>query len=96
MTGVVTAQLFRLQHAPKPDPHFGYFRLGIPIAAAFNAGAIVVVLLGAIRFWRQQHALVRGFVIAGGWEIYTIMAGSVLLVGALFATTVGVNVTKEL
>lgn len=25
---------------------------------------------GAFRFWRQQNALMRGRILAGGWEIY--------------------------
>lgn len=83
MTGVMVAQLFRLQHAPKPDPHFGYHALGKPLAAVFILSAIAVTFLGAFRFWRQQNAIVRGKVHAGGWEILAIMVGS-LAVSFLF------------
>ncbi|KAK7725988.1 hypothetical protein SLS57_003577 [Botryosphaeria dothidea] len=78
MTGVIIAQLMRFQHAPNPDPRFGYYVLGKPLAVVFIVAAIIVVALGAIRFWRQQNAMVRGKVHAGGWEILAIMAGSLL------------------
>jgi len=83
MTGVITAQLFRLQRHPSPDPTFGYFVLGIPLASLFIAASVATVLLGAWRFWRQQSAMVRGKVLAGGWEINVIMGGS-LIVGLTF------------
>lgn len=79
MVGVITAQLFRLQHGVNPSSAFGYFALGIPLASAFNGAALVVVLLGAWRFWRQQNALVRGKVYAGGWEVLCIMGLSILV-----------------
>ncbi|KAL0257498.1 hypothetical protein SLS55_008312 [Diplodia seriata] len=78
MTGVMIAQLMRLQHAPNPDPHYGYHALGKPLAAVFIIAAIAMVILGAFRFWRQQNAIVRGKVFAGGWEILTIMIGSTI------------------
>lgn len=34
---------------------------------------MVVVTLGGWRFWRQQNALVRGKIHAGGFEIYLTM-----------------------
>src|ERR1700710_2363122 len=79
MTGVTIAQLFRLQHSYNPEKDFGFFVTGIPLAACFIIAAIIVLTLGAIRFWRQQSAIVRGKVIAGGWEINVIMAGSILV-----------------
>ena len=69
MAGVVIAQLFRLQHAAAPDPRIGYAALGVPLAASFIALGMLVLLLGACRFWRLQAALVRGKTWAGGWEI---------------------------
>ncbi|TKA77034.1 hypothetical protein B0A49_02317 [Cryomyces minteri] len=57
MIGVTVAQLFRIQHAPSPSPVFGYFVLGKPLAAVFEAAAILMTLLGAYRSWRQQNAM---------------------------------------
>jgi hypothetical protein len=73
MIGITTAQLFRLQHSPTPNPVFGFYVIGIPLAAIFEGAALVVLLVGAFRFWRQQNAIVRGKVFAGGWEIVFIM-----------------------
>lgn len=81
MLGIVTAQLFSLQRSsdPKNDPVFGYHALGKPLAGLFQSAAIVVILIGGHRFWRQQMNMARGKVWAGGWEIWTIM-GFMLLV----------------
>jgi uncharacterized membrane protein YidH (DUF202 family) len=71
--GVLVAQLYRLQHAPNPSPTFGYFILSKPIAAIFQCSAILLSLLGTVRFYRQQHAMSVGKVHAGGWEILIIV-----------------------
>ncbi|KAH0009778.1 hypothetical protein KCU78_g10579, partial [Aureobasidium melanogenum] len=86
MLGIVTAQLFSLQRSPDPknDPVFGYHALGKPLAGLFQSAAIVVILIGGHRFWRQQMNMARGKVWAGGWEIWTIM-GFMLLVTFLLA-----------
>jgi hypothetical protein len=57
---VTIAQLLRLS-AGKAE--------GTWLATAFVGGAVVVSIAGAIRFWRQQMAMVRGSVFAGGWEM---------------------------
>lgn len=74
MLGIVVAQLYRLQHSAIPNPVFGYFVLSKPIAAILQCSALGMVLLGGIRFWRQQSAMARGKVRAGGFEIWLIMA----------------------
>ncbi|KEQ80071.1 hypothetical protein M438DRAFT_237854, partial [Aureobasidium pullulans EXF-150] len=79
MLGIVTAQLFSLQHSQHPDPVFGYHALGRPLAALFQSAAIVVILIGGHRFWRQQMNMARGRVWAGGWEIWSIMAFMLLV-----------------
>ena len=72
MVSVIIAQLFRLQHAQNPNNVFGFFVLGIPLACVCIGAAIFVLLLGAYRFWRQQNAILRGKVHAGGWEVNAI------------------------
>lgn len=83
MLGIVTAQLFSLQRSvgPEHDPIFGYHTLGKPLAGLFQSAAIVVILIGGHRFWRQQMNMARGKVWAGGWEIWSIM-GLMLLVSS--------------
>jgi uncharacterized membrane protein YidH (DUF202 family) len=90
MTGVVIAQLFRLQHSFTPSQNFGFFVVGIPLGSCFIIAAMIVIFLGAFRFWRQQKAMVRGKIWAGGWEINVIMVGSVLVSLALLVVLVGV------
>jgi uncharacterized membrane protein YidH (DUF202 family) len=77
--GVIVAQLYRLQHAPHPDPKFGYYVLSKPIACIFHVSAACVALLGSLRFFRQQNAMAAGKVRAGGWEVM-IIGSYVLLV----------------
>jgi uncharacterized membrane protein YidH (DUF202 family) len=79
MVGVIVAQLFRLQSSELPGGEIGYFVLGVPLAACFIGGSVVVILLGAVRFWRQQTAMVKGKVWAGGWEVLGIMCTGILV-----------------
>ncbi len=83
MAGVIIAQLFRLQHTANPNLNLGFFVLGIPLAAVFIGFGMVVLLIGAFRFWRQQNAIIRGKVYAGGWEITAIMVFSIIVSGML-------------
>ncbi|KAL8681643.1 MAG: hypothetical protein Q9186_002240 [Xanthomendoza sp. 1 TL-2023] len=86
--GVFIAQLFRLQHTENPNPVFGFFVLGIPLSCICTGAAILINLLGAYRFWRQQNAMLRGKIQCGGWEVYATL-GTVLVV---CVTTVLVHV----
>ena len=72
MVSVIIAQLFRLEHVQNPDKVFGFFVLGIPLACICIGAAIVVLVLGAYRCWRQQNAILRGKVHAGGWDVNAI------------------------
>ena len=72
MVAVLIAQLFRLQHTENPNKTLGYFVIGVPLACVFIVAALIVLLLGTYRFWRQQNAILRGKVHAGGWEINAI------------------------
>ncbi|CAO2657038.1 Nn.00g058410.m01.CDS01 [Neocucurbitaria sp. VM-36] len=82
MTGVIIAQLFRLQRTANPDPDFGFYVIGLPLSVTFIGVAIAVLLIGAVRIWRIQRALIAGKTYAGGWEVLTIMGMSALVSGA--------------
>ena len=69
---VIIAQLFRLQHLENPNKDLGFFIISIPLACICIAAAVIVLLLGTYRFWRQQNAILRGKVYAGGWEVNAI------------------------
>ncbi|KAF1997574.1 hypothetical protein P154DRAFT_396310, partial [Amniculicola lignicola CBS 123094] len=94
MTGVITAQLFRLQHSPTPSPTFGFHLLGIPLSAVFIGFGMLILLVGAFRFWRQQNAMNRGMVHKGGWEITAIMAGSILISFVAFVLITAIDIDK--
>lgn len=79
MLGVIVAQLWRLQHSANPDPIFGYFALSKPLAVILQCSALGMAVLGSIRFWRQQSAMARGKVHAGGFEVLWIMGFMVLV-----------------
>ncbi|KAK3636449.1 hypothetical protein LTR56_014236 [Elasticomyces elasticus] len=95
MLGAVVAQLYRLQHSPTPSPTFGFYILSKPIAAIFQCSAICMTLLGAIRFYRQQHAMSIGKVHAGGWEILVIIALVFILLLGMTAVHIAVDIYKE-
>jgi len=76
--GVTVSQLLRLAHSIDPNQFFGYYVLGRPLGALFQVAAMILTLIGAHRFWRQQMSMARGKVWASGWEIYVIW--SLLLV----------------
>lgn len=65
----------RLQHAPSPDPHFGFYVLGKPLAIICHGSALVTIALGAFKTWRTQNAIARGKALAGGFEILLVGAG---------------------
>lgn len=72
MLGVTVAQLYRLEHVAQPNSVLGYFLLSKPIAGTFQCSAMLMNVLGAIRFFRQQQRMSVGKVLAGGWEIYFV------------------------
>ncbi|KAM3420350.1 hypothetical protein BST61_g3631 [Cercospora zeina] len=93
MMGIVVAQLWRWQHAPHPDPTFGYFVLSIPVALVFQFAAMIVIIMGAVRYWRQQEAMaVYGKVVSGGWELGIIGVGSMLILATLFALSIALDI----
>lgn len=76
--GVLVAQLFRLQSSKSsgapggPSSRLKFASVAVPLSVAYQTCAILVALLGAYRFWRQQNAIARGKVLSGGWEIHGI------------------------
>jgi hypothetical protein len=69
MQGVLIAQLFRLQSTTADHGRLSYYTVGIPLAVACHVIAILIALMGAHRFWRQQSAVAHGKVNAGGWQL---------------------------
>ncbi|KAJ6010062.1 hypothetical protein N7499_004535 [Penicillium canescens] len=86
--GVLIAQLFRLPAVMALEDRLGFYRVGVPLSITCHCVAIVVALVGAYRFWRQQNAIARGKVHAGGWELNSVG----ILLGCIILTTLIVSV----
>ncbi|KAJ5696234.1 hypothetical protein N7536_006646, partial [Penicillium majusculum] len=85
MQGVLVAQLFRLQRPSHAIDRLSFYEVGIPLSVTCHFVAVVVALIGAFRFWRQQNAIVRGKVYAGGWELNSV---GILLFIIILATLI--------
>ncbi|KOS45185.1 hypothetical protein ACN38_g3935 [Penicillium nordicum] len=85
MQGVFVAQLFRLQRPSQTVDRLSFYEVGIPLSVACHFVAVIVALIGAFRFWRQQNAIVRGKVYAGGWELNSV---GILSFGVILASLV--------
>ncbi|KAJ6186575.1 hypothetical protein N7519_007876 [Penicillium mononematosum] len=86
--GVLIAQLFRLQAAEALADRLGFRRVGTPLSVACHCVAILVALVGAYRFWRQQSAIARGRIFAGGWELNSVG----ILLGCITLTVLIVSI----
>ncbi|KAH9220506.1 hypothetical protein DL95DRAFT_329108 [Leptodontidium sp. 2 PMI_412] len=95
MLGIVVAQLFRLQHNPTPNPHFGFFVLGKPLAIICQGTAIYTILIGVFRTWRSQNAIVRGKAISGGFEIVALAGGIFVILIMFTVLLIAVDISKE-
>ncbi|KFY88139.1 hypothetical protein V500_06535 [Pseudogymnoascus sp. VKM F-4518 (FW-2643)] len=85
MLGVIISQLFTIQKSTSPDPHIGYFVTGKPLGAICQGAAMLTLMLGTFRWWRQQNAITRGKALAGGFELTVI--GLVILLHADYKVT---------
>ncbi|KAF3481612.1 uncharacterized protein GIQ15_04371 [Arthroderma uncinatum] len=93
--GVLIAQLFSLNHAVVHNPHFGFHHIGKPLACVCHVLAILVALAGAYRFWRQQHALARGKVYAGGRELNFIALVSAGIILVIFVLVIMISAKRD-
>ncbi|CAG7919385.1 unnamed protein product [Penicillium olsonii] len=86
--GVLIAQLFRLQTAEALAGKLGFHQVGVPLSVTCHSVAILVALVGAFRFWRQQGAIARNKIHAGGWELNSVG----ILLGCIILTTLVVSI----
>lgn len=83
MQGVLIAQLFRLQQSNSQQASLRFQQVGIPLSVACHGVALLVAVIGAYRFWKQQGAIASGKIHAGGWEVN--MVGILLFCVSSFA-----------
>ncbi|KAL2444623.1 hypothetical protein ABEF95_017121 [Exophiala dermatitidis] len=69
--GVVVAQVSRIQQVLRPyeEDSIRYLLLGKPQACLCYGTACLILLIGAYRFFQQQHAINRGFAVVGGYDV---------------------------
>ncbi|KAI1076139.1 hypothetical protein F5B20DRAFT_335147 [Whalleya microplaca] len=91
LAGVVFAQLAILQ---QKDTGFGYSLIGKPLATCFFACAIWTVMSGALRAWRYQRALIRGYALCGGIEIHSIIFLCLALLLVLLGLTIAIDTPR--
>lgn len=73
MQGVLIAQLFRLQRFSSQERYgLTYYDVAIPLSVSCHGMALLIAIVGAYRFWRQQSSITDGKVLAGGWELNSI------------------------
>ncbi|KAJ5424552.1 hypothetical protein N7445_010525 [Penicillium cf. griseofulvum] len=96
--GVLIAQLFRLQAAEVVADRLGFRKVGTPLSVACYCVGILVALVGAYRFWRQQNAIARGKIYAGGWELNSvgILLGCITLTVLIVSTAIMVEIDMGL
>jgi uncharacterized membrane protein YidH (DUF202 family) len=94
LLSVVVVQLQVLQHSPNPDPVFGFYAMGKPLAACLASCAIATSLLGWLRWWRWQQTLIRGKALAGGWELTVTIAAGFTFVLAFPVLSAVVDIRK--
>lgn len=98
MSAVVVAQLFPLResgtHMDKPVT---FAKLAKPLSAMLVAASIATVLLGTVRVWRQQEAMVRGRILTASWETMgiAVLSGAVCLLWIAADVNVNVIVADE-
>ena len=78
--GVIITQLFVLKDL---DPLKGKI-----LGAVMSCGGISVVLLGCIRYFRQQKLLTQGKVLSGGWHHQTLIVMLLVVLIALFVVVI--------
>lgn len=78
--GVVTTQLFILNEV---DPKKGKI-LGVIV----SCGGIIVVLLGCIRYFKQQRLLTQGKALSGGWHHQVLIMALLLILVTLFVIVI--------
>lgn len=69
MLGVFIAQLMRLNHASNPDLKIGFFIVSVPLASACQIMAIILTIIGSMRFLKYQKHMAVGLALSGGWEV---------------------------
>ena len=78
--GVVTTQLFILKDV---DP-----KKGKVLGAVMSCGGATVLLLGCVRYFRQQRLLTQGKALSGGWHHQVLIIVLLVILTSLFVSVI--------
>ncbi len=78
--GVVTTQLFVLKDV---DPKKGKI-----LGAVMSCGGAIVLLLGCVRYFRQQRLLTQGKALSGGWHHQVLIIVLLVILTSLFVSVI--------
>lgn len=95
LLSVIVSQLQILQHSSHPDPVFGFYTLGKPLAIGLILCAILISLLGWMRWWRWQRTLLRGKAMSGGWELAMTGGIGMAVILAFLGMVAAVSIRKS-
>lgn len=70
--GVTIAQLFRLNLSDDDGITPATLKVGKAVGATIEVIAMIIILLGAAYFAKQQMGLMRGSIISRGYEIWVM------------------------
>lgn len=111
MMGVIIAQMMRLQHSLHPNPDIGFFVVSVPLSVVCHGSAILISVLGAIRFFHWQKEMDRGHSLVGGWELHSVgvlcilvcasmkaigvLADELQVVACIFCLVLAINIKED-
>lgn len=78
--GVIITQLFILKDV---DPKKGKI-----LGAIMTCGGIIVLLLGCVRYFKQQRLLEQGKALSGGWHYQVLIISLLLILITLFVVVI--------
>ncbi|KAH9950627.1 hypothetical protein B0H21DRAFT_686210 [Amylocystis lapponica] len=90
--GVALVQLFTIAEAETADPALA--RVSRPLGATFVAVALIVLALGAVRYFTVQHALLRGVYPAARASAALVALALMVLILAVFVILLVVRGTR--
>ena len=64
------------------------------VAVSFYVLAIMIMVAGAVRYFRQQRALIRGTVLIGGIEVFVAAAAVIFAVLTVMATVIRYEIER--
>ncbi len=94
--GIVIAQISRIQHHLRPNHEYKirYYVLGKPQACICQISALLILLAGTYRFFRQQNEITQGRARVGGPELHSVWILIFLCLSTFFLLVLLVDIAE--